>query len=190
MSSTERLAPPGPLGAAATWVPASLRGRRYGEDRLHLLVRDPRRVLAVWELSQATASGAASRAKEAGVAVRYVLRVERAREAELAPESIATAALPDALGGEGWYLAIPPKAARCRAVIGLELPQGFEPLLTSRWVATPPDGPCEQTAPWTLGAEGEAWAARQWAVALAARTPAPSSAARYLPPPGDREKAR
>jgi hypothetical protein len=190
MSSGARLVPPGPLGASATWVPASLRGRRYGEDRLHLLVRDPRRVLAIWELSQATASGASARAKEAGAPVRYALRIERAREADLAPEVIAGANLPDALGGEGWYVAIPPKAGVCRAVIGLDLPSGFEPLLTSRWAATPPDGPCEQTAPWPLGAEGEAWAARQWSRAMAERAPAPSSAARYLPPPAERETAR
>jgi hypothetical protein len=187
MSSTERLAPPGPLGASATWAPVSLRGRRYGEDRLHLLVRDPRRVLAVWELSQATASGAAARAGEAGAPIRYQVRIERAREADLSPETIATADLPDALGGEGWYLAIPPRAGRCRAVIGLDLASGFSPLLTSRWVATPPDGPCEEVAKWPLGADGEAWAAQQWGRATAERAPAPSSAARYLPPPAERE---
>ncbi len=190
MSSAERLVPPGPVGASATWAPPSLRGRRYGEDRLHLLVRDPRRVLAIWELSQATASGAAARATECGSPTCYVLRIERARDADLAPEVVANASLPDALGGEGWYLAIPPKAGRCRAVIGLDLPSGFEPLLTSRWAATPPDGPCEETAPWPLGAEGEVWAARQWAQALAERAPAPSSAARYLAPPTERESTR
>ncbi|HEY6572579.1 MAG TPA: DUF4912 domain-containing protein [Candidatus Eisenbacteria bacterium] len=190
MSSTERLAPPGPIGASATWAPASLRGKRYGEDRLHLLVRDPRRVLAIWELSQATASGAAVRAREAGAPVRYQVRIERAREDDLPPTTIATADLPDALGGEGWYLAIPPKAGRCRAVIGLDLPSGFAPLLTSRWAATPPDAPCEEVAPWPLSAEGEAWAARQWARALAERAPAPSSAARYLPPPAKQEPRR
>ncbi|HEU4724349.1 MAG TPA: DUF4912 domain-containing protein [Candidatus Eisenbacteria bacterium] len=190
MSSSERLMPPGPIGASAAWAPPSLRGRRYGEDRLHLLVRDPRRVLAIWELSQATASAASGRARAADAPIRYALRIERAREADLPPETIASADLPDALGGEGWYVAIPPKAGRCRAVIGLSLPSGFEPLLTSRWAATPPDGPCEQTAPWPLDASGEAWAARQWARALAERAPAPSSAARYLPPPAEKEVAR
>ncbi len=190
MSSTERLAPPGPIGASATWAPASLRGRRYGEDRLHLLVRDPRRVLAIWELSQATASGAAVRAREAGAPIRYQVRIERAREADLPPETIATADLPDALAGEGWYLAIPARAGRCRAILGLDLPSGFAPLLTSRWAATPPDGPCDEVAPWPLAGEGEAWAARQWARALAERAPAPSSAARYLPPPAARETPR
>ena len=190
MSSTERLALPGPIGASATWVPPSLRGRRYGDDRLHLLVRDPRRVVAVWEISQATASGAAARAGEAGVPIRYVLKIERQREDGLAPELIAGADLPDALGGEGWYVAIPARAGHCRAVIGIDLPSGFTPLLTSRWAPTPPDGPCEETAPWPLGDEGEAWAARQWARALAERAPAPSSAARYLPPPSERERRR
>lgn len=190
MNSGTRLVPPGPLGASATWVPASLRGRRYGEDRVHLLVRDPRRVLAIWELSQATASGAAARSKEAGAPTRYALRIEREREGELAPDVVGVTNLPDALGGEGWYVAIPPKAGRCRAVIGLDLPSGFEPLLTSRWAHTPPDGPCEETAPWPLGAEGEAWAAREWSRAMGERAPAPSSTARYLPPPAEREAAR
>ena len=185
MSSFERLGPPGPVGAAAAWAPPSLQGRRYGEDRLHLLVRDPRRVLAIWEVSPATASSAAARASAAGAPVRYQVRIERERDGGLAPETIAGADLPDALGGEGWYLAIPPRAGRCRALLGLDLGGRFESLLVSRWVATPPDGPCDAVAPWPLAPGGEAWVEREWrdAAAGARSAIAPSSSARYLPPP-------
>ena len=50
VSSLERLAPAHPVPEPP---PSSLRGRRYGEDRLYLLVRDPRTVLALWELTPA-----------------------------------------------------------------------------------------------------------------------------------------
>jgi hypothetical protein len=190
VSSIERLTPPGPIGAAATWAPPSLRGERYGEDRLHLLVRDPRRVLAVWEISPATAAAAAARAAAAGAPLRYQVRIEREREAGLSPHVVAGADLPDALGGEGWYLAIPARAGRCRAVIGLDLAGTFEPILTSRWAATPPDAPCDEVGSWPLEPGGEAWAARQWRAGRGEGVPAPSSAARYLPPPSDREANR
>ncbi|HET9952571.1 MAG TPA: DUF4912 domain-containing protein [Candidatus Eisenbacteria bacterium] len=185
MSSFERLGPLGPVGAAAAWAPPSLHGRRYGEDRLHLLVRDPRRVLAIWEISQATASSAVARASAASAPLRYQLRVERERDGGLAPETVAGADLPDALGGEGWYLAIPPRAGRCRALLGLDLGGRFESLLVSRWVATPPEGPCDAVAPWPLEPGGEAWVEREWREEAAAdrSTTAPSSSARYLPPP-------
>lgn len=190
MSSAERLAPlpspPAPGATGPVGEAASLPGRRYGEDRLHLLVRDPRRVLAIWELSPGTASAVAARAGSLGAPVRYRVRVEREREPGegLAPEIVAEADLPDALGGEGWYLAIPPRAGRCRAVLGLDWPGGFEALLTSRWVATPPEGPCDELGAWPLAEGGDAWVAREW---RHARSPlahglAPSSAARYLPP--------
>jgi hypothetical protein len=190
MSSIERLMPPGPVGAAATWTPPSLRGQRYGDDRLHLLVRDPRRVLAIWEISPATAAASAARASAAGVPLKYQLRVEREREAGLSPQAVAGVDLPDALGGEGWYLAIPARAGRCRAVIGLEVSGTFVPLLTSRWAATPPDGPCDEVAPWPLEPGGDAWAASQWGGGRGESVPAPSSSARYLPPPSDRDPTR
>ena len=191
MSSTERLAPLGPEGAAGAWAPPSLRGRRYGEDRLHLLVRDPRRVLAIWEVSPATASSAVARAAAASLPVRYQLRIERERDGGLAPETIAGADLPDAIGGEGWYLAIPPRAARCRALLGLDLGGRFETLLVSRWVSTPPDGPCDAVATWPLAPGGEAWVEREWRDAAGGvpTTAAPSSSARYLPPPAPAARA-
>ena len=184
MSSTERLAPPHAPAVAFVAAAASLRGRRYGEDRLHLLVRDPFFVMALWEIAPATADAAASRAQAANAPARYRLRVERARDGE--PESaavvIAEADLPDALGGESWYLAIPPAAGRARALLGLDLHGRFESILVSRWVATPPAGPCDRVAPWPLGEGGEAWAAAQARLAgKGVGLSLPSSAARYLP---------
>ena len=191
MSSFERLGTPGsldplgPIGAAATWAPPSLRGRRYAEDRLHLLIREPRRVLVIWEISPATAATAAARASAASVALRYPVRIERERDGGLAPDTIAGTDLPDALGGEGWYLAIPPRAGRCRALLGLDIGGRFESILVSRWIATPPEGACDSVAPWPLAPGGEAWVEREWraAAAVTRSTTVPSSSARYQPPP-------
>lgn len=179
------------MRAAPSDAPTVVRGRRYDEDRLHLLVRDPGRVLAVWEIRRDTAVAAASRAAAAGVPLRYMLRIERDAGEGTPGTVIAAADLPDAEGGEGWYLAIPPKAGRCRAILGLDLGARFEPILTSRWAPTPPDGPCDAIAAWPLGEGGETWVAREWREAHAPGGPAglPSSSARYLPRPDARPAA-
>ncbi len=184
MSSLDRLVAAADPGAGSSSMPSSLRGARYGEDRIHLLVRDPRQVLVVWELSPATLDAAAAAATAAGAPLRIAVRVERERVAGVPPEAVATADLPDALGGEGWYLDVPPRAGRCRAQIGVALPAGFYVLLTSRWVATPPAGPCAEAGSWPLRAEGRAWAARAWdrADRPGAERSDPGSSVRFLPP--------
>ena len=98
MSSFDRLAPAQP---AVGGPPLStLRGRRYGEDRLYLLVRDPRSVLAVWELTAGLHARAQGIARDHKSPLRYQIRIER-REEERAPGAVLTSVeLPDALGGE------------------------------------------------------------------------------------------
>ncbi|HEU4335008.1 MAG TPA: DUF4912 domain-containing protein [Candidatus Eisenbacteria bacterium] len=180
MSSLERLAPPPP--SAASGPP--LRGRRYGEDRLHLLVRDPARALAVWEICPELAARAAERAAASGAPLRYRLRVEWS-ERETDPASAATEVdLPDALRDEAWYLDLPRSGGGARAVLGLDLPGGFLTLLTSRWVPVPPNGPCAERGEWEMDAAARAWIEQHEALARAASAGAVlSSGARYLLPP-------
>lgn len=183
MSSLERLAPR-ESEAPVEAPPAAWRGRRHGEDRLHLLVRDPHRAFATWEVSEALARRAAALASSRGAAVRYALTVERAGDTEGSLESWRVP-LPDALGGEGWYVDLPHAGGSCRAVLGLDLPGGaFEPLLSSRWMPVPPDGPCRETGDWPADEVRRAWlerdAERQRGRVV---TPLPSSASRYLASP-------
>lgn len=181
MSSFERLA----TGIEPVEAPhAAWRGRRHGEDRLHLLVRDPHRVFAAWEMSDATARRATSLAAARGAPVRYALALERIAKEGEAPREIVRVPLPDALGGEGWYVDLPRSGGVCRAVLGLDLPGGFEPLLVSRWMPVPPDGPCRETGDWPVDEVRRAWLERE-SERLRGRavTPLPSSASRYLASP-------
>lgn len=187
MDSTERLAGLEPAPVAPP--PAAWRGRRYDEDRLHLLVRDPRRVFAAWEVSRATADRAAALAAREGAPVRYVLRIERSPEPDGAVVETLRNDLPDALGGEAWYVALSRGGGAARARIGLELPRGFEPLLVSRWMPVPPDGPCAEVGEWPAGDAARAWLLEEAERKRGRAVPrAPSSASRYLasPPPRGR----
>lgn len=187
MSSFERLG--GAVAPASTAQPtASLRGRRYGEDRLHLLARDPHRVFATWEISASLAARAAASAAAAGAATRYQLRVQRAGSPEGPIRETLSHDLPDALNGDAWYVALPNPGGVARAVLGIELPGGFEALLFSRWTTVPPDGPCAETGAWPLDPAASEWLEREAARQRAASgAPMPSSATRYLavPPPID-----
>ena len=153
MSSLDRLAvAPAPDAAGAA------RGLRlYGEDCLHLLVRDPRRVFATWEISPALAALASARAREERVPTRYQIRVERietgaaaARAVATKPAAItvATVDLSGALSDGGWYIDLPVSGGDVRALLGLSLPSGFHALLYSRWASVPPEGPCPEQGPW------------------------------------------
>lgn len=185
MNSTERLA--GLMPAPTEPPPAAWRGRRYDEDRLHLLVRDPRRVFAAWEISRPTADGAAARAARANAPVRYVLRIERAAAADGAVSETLQVDLPDALGGEGWYVDLPHGGGVARGAIGLDLAHGFEPLLVSRWTSVPPDGPCAQAGEWPADEAGLDWLARDAERKRGQTIPRlPSSASRYLASPSAR----
>ena len=187
MSSFERLGT-GATPVVATPPATSLRGRRYGEDRLHLLTRDPRRVFATWEISAPLAARAAALAAAAGAPVRYQLRVERSATPEGPVRETVTRDLPDALGGESWHVDLPTAGGAARAVLGLDLPGGFEALLVSRWTAVPPDGPCAEIGEWPVDAASAAWLARE-AERLRGASGArmPSSVSRYLtaPPPSE-----
>ena len=162
MSSLERLS-----GVVPSREPVltALRGRRYGEDRLHLLVQDPHSVFAAWELTPALHARAEDLARAAGAQTRYQVRIERRRKDGDPATVCAVVGLPDALGGEGWYIDLPVSGGECRALLGLELPTEFVPLLTSRWVSVPPDAPCAQVGEWELDAEGAAWLEREFGAA-------------------------
>jgi len=147
MNSLERLAPA--LPAVVQPSPSSLRGRRYGEDRLYLLVRDPRCVLAVWEVTPGLHTRAQARARERGHPLQYRIVIERRQNADQAAGvACAAADLPDALGGERWYVRLPHGGGECRALLGISLAQDFEPWLHSSWVPVPPDGPCAEEGAW------------------------------------------
>ena len=184
MSSLERLADATPSSEP---VRAALRGRRYGEDRLYLLVRDPRSVFAAWELTPALHARGEELARAAGAPTRYQARVERrVRDGDPA-SACAVVDLPDALGGEGWYIDLPVAGGECRALLGLDLPAGFVPLLTSRWVSVPPEGPGAQTGEWEIDARGAAWLEREFALERASAGGAvATSGARFLESPSPR----
>ena len=137
----------------------------------------------MWEISEALAARAVSLSGGAG-APRYVLTIERAdREGEGAAV-VVRVDLPDALGGESWYVDLPRGGGRARAVIGIEAGGTIEPLLVSRWTFVPPEGPCAEEAPWDIPPEHAAWLADQAARAKALGR-APSSPAARFPMPGD-----
>jgi hypothetical protein len=183
VSSLERLAPREPAlrvePPAAAW-----RGRRHDEDHLHLLVRDPHRVYATWEVSGGLVRRAAALAASKGAPVRYALVLERAGGEPGSPTESSRVAIPDVLGGEGWYVDLTRGGGSCRALLGLDLPDGFLPLLTSRWMAVPPDGPCRETGEWPVDDVRRAWLERE-SERLRGRavSPLPSSASRYLASP-------
>jgi len=184
MHSLERLAPA--LPALVEPPPSSLRGRRYGEDCLYLLVRDPHVALAVWEVTPALHARAQARARERGLPPRYRLVIERRPNADaVAGVACAAVELPDALGGERWYVKLPQAGGECRALLGISLDKDFEPFRYSSWVPVPPDGPCAEEGAWDLTPEARAWLLER---SRAGRVPdiATSSAARYQAsvPPG------
>jgi hypothetical protein len=123
-------------------------------------------------------------ASGAGAPLRYALAFERSeREGEPARDTVRVA-LPDALRDEGWYADLPRGGGFCRALLGLELPAGFEPLLASRWMPVPPEGPCRESGEWPVDAVRLAWLAREAERLRGRAVPAlPSSAARYLASP-------
>ncbi len=183
MSSLERLASTPAPARAVMPSPSSLRGHPYGEDRLYLLARDPRSVFVAWEATPGLHALAEKSAHARSAAVRYGLRIERREREGSAVSAIATVDIPDALGGEGWYLSLPRAGGECRAVLGLRFGEAFEPLLHSRWVPIPPDAPCADVAPWEVSTDARAWLLGHFAGPR--RSPeggAPSSAARYLAP--------
>jgi hypothetical protein len=164
--------------------PAALRGLRHGEDRLHLLVRDPRRVFALWEVSDALARRAAGIASTAKSPLRYALTIECSDRPGGPLRDTIKISLPDALGGEGWYVDLPRGGGGCRAVLGLDLPHGFEPLLASRWMPVPPEGPCQEIGEWPVDDGRREWLEREMArLRGRAVAPLPSSASRYLASP-------
>jgi hypothetical protein len=187
MGSTGRLSPPHP---SVGWEPSSsLRGRRYGEDRLYLLVRDPRCALAVWELTPETHARAEAAARERRAPLRYQIRIERRADARSRSETQSTVDLPDALGGERWYVDLPQPGGECRALLGIAFPEGFNSVLTSSWVPVPPDGPCAEEGAWDLTPEARAWLLER---ARAGRGPGHrmSSAARFGAPAGPETRPR
>jgi hypothetical protein len=147
MSSTGRLSPP--LSAAD---PAQLQRSdiRYGEDRLYLLVRDPRSALLVWELTDASVARAKSLAKGDGSSPRYEIRIERRADDRGTAESLTRVDVPDAVGGDRWYVSLPRSGGECRAFLGAVCGESFVALVTSSWVPVPPDGPCAEEGPWAL----------------------------------------
>ena len=182
MSSLERLEAP---RAKADTPSAPLRGRRYVEDRLHLLIRDPRRAVAIWEISPALHARAESLAFAAGGPLRYRLLVHEAPRADDPPARTATIDLPDALRDESWYVELSGVAGFAQAELGLDLASGFAPLLRSRWMAVAPEGPCAETGTWPVDPARAAWLEAEAARARGGSPrPLPSSAARYLAPPG------
>ena len=177
MTSLERLAAQTPAEAPV----APLRGRRYEEDRLHLLIRDPRRAAAIWEISSKLHARAESMAKAAHAPLRYRILVHQASSPDRAPSATFAIDLPDALRDETWFFDLRASGGVARAEVGLDLPSGFVGLLASRWMPVPPDGPCAETGDWSVDPASAAWLEAEAARARSGspRT-SPSSVARYL----------
>src|SRR5262245_51124383 len=177
MTSLERLATQTPTEAAA----APFRGRRYNEDRLHLLIRDPHRAAAIWEISLELHARAESMAKAARAPLRYRILVHQAPSSDRTPSTTIAIDLPDALRDETWFLDLRVSGGVARAELGLDLPSGFTGLLASRWMPVPPDGPCAETGDWSIDPAMAAWLDAEAARARSGspRT-SPSSVARYL----------
>jgi hypothetical protein len=154
MSSTGRLSPP----QSASEAPPPQRGDvRYGEDRLDLLVRDPRCALLVWELSDASVARAKSLAKGEGSSPRYEIRIERRADDRGPAEALTRVDVPDAVGGDRWYVSLPRSGGECRASLGTDSGESFVALVMSSWVPVPPDGPCAEEGAWALTHEARAW---------------------------------
>lgn len=100
-------------------------------------------------------------ARAAGAPIRYVLTIDRSDGDGKEPVIVVRVDLPDALGGDSWYVDLPRGCGRARARIGLDVGGTFEPLLASRWAPVPPEGPCAEEAPWEVSAEHAAWLADQ-----------------------------
>lgn len=177
MTSLERLATQRPAEAPA----APLRRRRYAEDRLHLLIRDPHRAAAIWEISPELHARAESMAKAAHTPLRYRIVVHQAPSPDRAPSATIAIDLPDALRDETWFFDLQASGGVARAELGLDLPSGFAGLLASRWMPVPPDGPCAETGDWSIDPASAAWLDAEAARARSGdpRT-SPSSVARYL----------
>ena len=140
-------------------------------------------MFTTWEISPALASLASSRAAAAGAPLRYRLLIECRERLEAESRVSASADLPDAIGQDSWYFDLRGPAGEARALLGLDLPGGFEPLLTSRWMPVPPDGPCHEEGSWDLDPEGAAWLSHHAGPGRNAMVPVPSSASRYLVSP-------
>ncbi|MGH7681042.1 MAG: 1,4-alpha-glucan branching protein domain-containing protein [Candidatus Eiseniibacteriota bacterium] len=139
MSSSTRLA----SATATAPAPSALRGRAYGEDRLHLLVRDPWSVFATWEISPALAAKAEGEARAAGVPLRFQIRIEETSDGAVS-RVIAVVPLADALGDHGSHIGLTQSGIVVRAHLGLDLGDRFLVLLTSRPAAVPPAGPAPE----------------------------------------------
>lgn len=177
MTSLERLATQRPAEAPA----APLRGRRYAEDRLHLLIRDPHRAAAIWEISPELHAHAESMARVVHTPVRYRIVVHQASSPDRSPSETIAIDLPDALRDETWFFDLPMSGGVARAELGLDLPSGFAGLLASRWMPVPPDGPCAETGDWAMDPASAAWLDAEAARARSGDPrPSPSSVARYL----------
>ncbi len=172
MSSTGRLSP----AVSDSEAPPPQRvGIRYGEDRLYLLVRDPRCALVVWELTEASAARAESASGGPGSSPRYQIRIERRADARGPAEELVRVDTPDAAKGERWYVSLPRSSGECRALLGFQAGESFVALLTSSWVPVPPDGPCAEEGAWGLTHEARAWLLER---AIAGRKPAGDGSSR------------
>jgi len=178
MSSFERLA----VAAPASTPPVSAwRGRRHGEDRLYFMVRDPHSAFAAWEITPRLHLQAEAAARESDAGTVYQLRIERRQAEGGQPSTEAIADLPDAIGGEGWYVDLPVSGGECRALLGILLPGSFKVLLHSRWIPVPPDGPCAETGDWQLDPSAREWLDSRLGTARSgAGSSFGSSARRYL----------
>ena len=103
----------------------------------------------------------------AGLPVRYVLVVERAERQGQDVTVVVRADLPDALGGDSWYVDLPRGGGTVRARIVLDLGNaadraaGAEALLVSRWAPVPPEGPCAEESSWDVSVEHARWLEEQ-----------------------------
>ena len=136
----------------------------------------------MWEVSEALAARAAASARATQTPVRYVLLIERVERQGDPPGLLARVDLPDALGGESWYVDLPRAGGFARARIALDLGGRMESLLESRWAPVPPDGPSAEEGSWEIPPEPRAWLAEQGALARVRGRDVSSPAGRFPVP--------
>jgi len=105
----------------------------YGEDRVAVLVRDPRAIFAYWEVSGGGIERIrAERGESALAGAVWVLRVTRLDDGQFFDVPVSPSA-------GNWYLSAEP-ARRYQVKVGLVLASGsFAELASSAVVATPPE---------------------------------------------------
>jgi len=142
--------PPGEMRDAA-WYPPEL-PETYGEDRITLMVRDPRWLFCYWEVTDALRSRVRADFAEDPWTV---LRIHLLGDGDLVADGWEEG-VPE--GSRSWYLHTGRPGARFRVELGLKDATGlYRTLVASNTVQAPQDQPSGRHAEEWVGLSREAW---------------------------------